>query len=55
LQKRREVGLLISNPSVARQLLQVFEADWAAAGGKSDEAKGKKEDAKELAKEAQHA
>lgn len=28
LEKRREVGLIIHNPAVARQLLQVFEADW---------------------------
>ena len=30
LDKRREVGLLISNPTVTRQLMQVFEADWGA-------------------------
>lgn len=28
LASRREVGLLVSNPAVARKLLQVFEADW---------------------------
>jgi phosphatidylserine/phosphatidylglycerophosphate/cardiolipin synthase-like enzyme len=28
LASRREVGLLVSNPSVARKLRQVFEADW---------------------------
>jgi cardiolipin synthase A/B len=28
LESRREVGLIINNPAVARQLLQVFEADW---------------------------
>jgi cardiolipin synthase len=33
LAMRREVGLLVSNPAVARKMLQVFEADW-------DEAKG---------------
>jgi phosphatidylserine/phosphatidylglycerophosphate/cardiolipin synthase-like enzyme len=32
LENRREVGLIISNPAVARQLLQVFEADWADSG-----------------------
>ncbi len=32
LNKRREVGLIISNPTVARKLLQVFEADWADSG-----------------------
>lgn len=29
LESRREVGLIISNPTVARKLLQTFEADWA--------------------------
>jgi len=29
LESRREVGLIINNPTVARKLLQVFEADWA--------------------------
>lgn len=28
LDSRREVGLLISNPNVARQLMKVFESDW---------------------------
>jgi cardiolipin synthase len=28
LASRREVGLLVSNPAVARKMLQVFEADW---------------------------
>ena len=29
LDRRREVGLIITNPTVARKLLQVFESDWA--------------------------
>lgn len=29
LDKRREIGLLISNATVVRQLLQVFDSDWA--------------------------
>jgi phosphatidylserine/phosphatidylglycerophosphate/cardiolipin synthase-like enzyme len=29
LASRREVGLLVNNPTVARRVLQVFEADWA--------------------------
>jgi phosphatidylserine/phosphatidylglycerophosphate/cardiolipin synthase-like enzyme len=33
LESRREVGLLITNPSVAGKLLQVFEADWTASRG----------------------
>ncbi|HJU43847.1 MAG TPA: phospholipase D-like domain-containing protein [Vicinamibacterales bacterium] len=31
LDQRREVGLIITNPTVARKLLQVFESDWADA------------------------
>ena len=29
LENRREVGLIINNPVVAKKLLQIFEADWA--------------------------
>jgi cardiolipin synthase len=32
LENRREVGLIITNPTVARKLLQVFESDWADSG-----------------------
>jgi phosphatidylserine/phosphatidylglycerophosphate/cardiolipin synthase-like enzyme len=32
LENRREVGLIISNPAVARKLLQVFESDWDDSG-----------------------
>ena len=47
LDKRREVGLIIHNPVVARQLLQVFEADWKESAPKSskDEKKDKDEKA----------
>ena len=38
LDNRREVGLIITNPTVARKLLQVFESDWADSG-KSAKAK----------------
>ena len=31
LENRREVGLLINNPTVTRRLMQVFEADWEAS------------------------
>jgi phosphatidylserine/phosphatidylglycerophosphate/cardiolipin synthase-like enzyme len=53
LQNRREVGLLISNPSVTRKIMQVFEADWADAAkkGEADEAKAPQE-AKGDAKDA---
>ncbi len=29
LDKRREVGVLITNGAVARQIRNIFEADWA--------------------------
>ncbi len=38
LENRREIGLIISNPAVARRLLQVFEADWTDSD-KSSKAK----------------
>ena len=38
LERRREVGLIINNPTVARKILQVFDADWADAR-KSNKAK----------------
>jgi phosphatidylserine/phosphatidylglycerophosphate/cardiolipin synthase-like enzyme len=31
LERRREVGLFIKNPTVTRRLMQVFEADWEAS------------------------
>lgn len=31
LDQRREAGLIINNPTVARKILQVFDADWAAS------------------------
>lgn len=60
LQNRREVGLLISNPSVTRKLTQVFEADWVEAGPKKGEdaeekgaAKGKETDSKPATSESE--
>ena len=48
LESRREVGMLISNPSVAGKILQIFEADWAASRGivaaVADAGAGKKDD-----------
>jgi hypothetical protein len=40
LENRREVGLIINNPAVARKLIRVFESDWADAG-KGAKAKAK--------------
>jgi cardiolipin synthase A/B len=34
LDQRREVGLLINNPTVTRNLLRVFDADWDASATK---------------------
>jgi phosphatidylserine/phosphatidylglycerophosphate/cardiolipin synthase-like enzyme len=50
LDRRREVGLLISNPVVARKILSVFDADWdaSAPAGK----KAADESAKDAAKSA---
>ncbi len=42
LEKRREVGLLINNPTVARSLLKVFDADWEASATKEDRDEEKK-------------
>ena len=39
LDQRREVGLLINNPTMSRRLLQVFEQDWENSSGKKDERK----------------
>jgi phosphatidylserine/phosphatidylglycerophosphate/cardiolipin synthase-like enzyme len=44
LENRREVGLIVNNPSAARQLLQVFEADWKQSGPK--DSKDDKDDKK---------
>jgi cardiolipin synthase A/B len=38
LDQRREVGLLISNASVARKLQEVFEQDWVESATRKDEA-----------------
>jgi phosphatidylserine/phosphatidylglycerophosphate/cardiolipin synthase-like enzyme len=36
LDERREVGLIVTNPAVARRVMQVFEADWEESGAKAD-------------------
>jgi cardiolipin synthase A/B len=51
LDTRREVGVLISNPTVTRKLMQVFESDWAESTSK-DEKKDEKEAQKEEKKDA---
>ena len=44
LENRREVGLIIKNPAVARKILSVFDADWdeCGKGSKAKAAKAKK-------------
>ena len=46
LENRREVGLIINNPAVARKILQVFDSDWEDSG-KGARAKAEKEAAEE--------
>jgi phosphatidylserine/phosphatidylglycerophosphate/cardiolipin synthase-like enzyme len=46
LENRREVGLIINNPTVARKILSVFEADWEECGGKNKSKDDKSKDAK---------
>jgi phosphatidylserine/phosphatidylglycerophosphate/cardiolipin synthase-like enzyme len=38
LENRREVGLIINNPTVARKILTVFEQDWQDSGKRSKRA-----------------
>jgi phosphatidylserine/phosphatidylglycerophosphate/cardiolipin synthase-like enzyme len=41
LDARREVGLIIRNPRVAKRMLQVFEQDWEESAPKKDQEKEK--------------
>ena len=41
LDKRREVGLIVSNPGVTRAIKSVFESDWARAAPEKDKEKPK--------------
>lgn len=57
LDSRREVGVLINNPTVAKKLLQVFEQDWAESARhekddqKPDSDKDDRDDNKDVKKE----
>ncbi len=67
LENRREVGLIVNNPGVARKIMQVFEADWlktlsksevkevkeAAENGKSDKDKSKEKEKEKEARETE--
>jgi phosphatidylserine/phosphatidylglycerophosphate/cardiolipin synthase-like enzyme len=42
LDRRREVGLIVNNPAVAKRMLAVFNEDWQVSGGSKEEpTKGK--------------
>ena len=50
LENRREVGLLVNNPTATRRLMQVFEADWiqsAPKEGKAERAEEMKDEKKD--------
>ena len=51
LENRREVGLIVTNPSLSRKILQVFESDWAetAKSSEKDKKAGKRSDKKDAA------
>ena len=46
LDRRREVGLIITNPSVARRMTEVFDRDWEASGANDWSEEKSKKDAK---------
>jgi cardiolipin synthase A/B len=49
LEKRREVGVIVTDPVVVRQMEEVFEQDWAlTASGKKKRKKEEKAEKKEL-------
>lgn len=48
LEKRREVGLIVTNPTVARGILKVFDRDWEESG-KNKDSKDKDDEATEVA------
>ena len=55
LENRREVGLIVTNPAMARGMLKVFDSDWHESGkGKDDQGKDDK-DLKEKAVTAEGA
>jgi phosphatidylserine/phosphatidylglycerophosphate/cardiolipin synthase-like enzyme len=47
LENRREVGLIVTNPSVSRKILQVFESDWAETAKIFEKKDGKGPDKKD--------
>jgi len=50
LEKRREVGVIITDQSVVKQMIATFEQDWAQTdAGKKDQKKAEKKEEKQLA------
>ena len=50
LENRREVGLIVTNPAMARGMLKVFDSDWDESGkGKDDRGKDGKDDKEKTA------
>ena len=50
LEKRREIGVIVTDESVVRQMQKVFEEDWALTdSGKKKAKKAEKRDEKSLA------
>jgi len=48
LEKRREVGVIITDQSVVKKMLEIFEDDWAHTdSGRKQSKKGKKAEKKE--------
>jgi cardiolipin synthase A/B len=52
LDTRREVGVLINNPTVTRKLMQVFESDWADSAPKDEKKEEKVKEAKKEEKKS---
>ena len=51
LDGRREVGIIVSDPAVAKRMQEVFETDWAKAVPRTDAAKGAVREEPKAAKE----
>jgi phosphatidylserine/phosphatidylglycerophosphate/cardiolipin synthase-like enzyme len=43
LDSRREVGLIVANPAMARRIMQVFETDWVESAPKEEKAEASAE------------
>lgn len=53
LDARREIGVIVKHPRVVKQIVDIFESDWAATqAGKKERKEEKKEEKKEAKREA---